>query len=91
MKDKFMNFFGIEKGFKKEFRRQIRSFVVVFLGFTIAFTWRQTISDLSQSLVRLITDIKDSSVLSIISSILITLVCISIIYLTAHFLKEEYD
>ncbi len=91
MKDKLMNFFGIERGFRKEFRRQIRSFVVVFLGFTIAFTWRQTISDLSQSLVRFITDVKDSSVLSIISSILITLVCIIIIYITAHFLKEEYD
>ena len=85
-----MHLFRIESKFKREFRRQMRSFIVVFLGFTIAFTWRQTIFDISTSLMEAITHIKNSSTLSILSSIFITLVSILLIYRTSNLLKEDY-
>ncbi len=85
-----MRFLGIESRFKREFRRQARSFIIVFLGFTIAFTWRQTIFDISSAFMGIITNIKDSSTLSLLASIFITMVSIFFIYLTARLLKEDH-
>ena len=75
--------------FRKEFRRQIRMLVVITLGFTIAFTWRQTIFDLSQSLVQFITKVQGSEELSILTSLFITIFSVLLIFLTSHFLKKE--
>ena len=75
--------------FKREFRRQIRMLIIVTLGFTIAFTWRQTVFDLSQNFVKFITHVQGSSALSILTSAFITILCLLIIYLTAHFLKTD--
>ena len=75
--------------FKREFRRQIRMLIIITLGFTIAFTWRQTVFDLSQNFVKFITNIQGSSTLSIITSVFITILALIIIYVTAHFLKQD--
>ena len=77
----------------KEFRRQLRLLIAITLGFTIAFTWRQTIFDLSFSFIGLITKIQSISILSLLSSIMITLISIGLIYLSAKLLKDkpEYD
>ncbi|MCK5149921.1 hypothetical protein KAJ87_03265 [Candidatus Pacearchaeota archaeon] len=90
MKRKILRFF-LETRFKKEFQRQIRMLIIVTLGFTIAFTWRQTIFDLSLAFVKFVTKIQNTSTLSIFSSAFITLFSIFIIYLTAHFLKGRKD
>ena len=58
--------------FMREFRRQIRMMIVVTLGFTVAFTWRQTVFDISQSIVEFFTHIQSSTKLSIITSWLMT-------------------
>jgi hypothetical protein len=89
MKKRAYRFFIGSRRFEREFKKQIRLLVIVTLGFTIAFTWRQTIFDLSQSLVSFFIELKSNSALSILTSIFITLVSILIIYLTAHFLKDE--
>ena len=75
--------------FKREFRRQIRMLIIVALGFTIAFTWRQTVFDISQNFVKFITKIQGSSTLSILTSLFITILSLLIIYVVAHFLKTE--
>jgi len=75
--------------FKREFRRQIRTLIIVTLGFTIAFTWRQTVFDLSQNFVKFITNIQGSSTLSVLTSVFITLLSLLLIYVAAHFLKHE--
>ena len=75
--------------FREEFRRQVRMLIIITFGFTIAFTWRQTIFDLSQTLVQFITNIKDSSISSILTSLFITFISLFIIYFTAHLLKER--
>jgi len=86
---KIRNFFYIGRNFKKEFRRQLRMLIVITLGFTIAFTWRQTIFDLSQSFVQLILNIKGSTALTLLTSTFITLISIILIYIAAHFLKDD--
>lgn len=77
--------------FKREFRRQIRMLVIITLGFTMAFTWRQTVFDASQSIVQLFIDVQNSTTLSVLTSLLITIISIFLVYLTAHFLKDDQE
>lgn len=85
------NFFIGGRRFKKEFKRQLRLLIIITLGFTIAFTWRQTIFDISRDFVQLITNIQSSSYLSILTSVLITILSLLLIYLTSHLLKESAE
>jgi len=84
MKKRLYRFFIGGRRFHDEFRKQARLLIVFTLGFTIAFTWRQTIFDLSQTFVQFITNVKDSSTLSILASIFITIVSIILIYLASQ-------
>ena len=77
--------------FKREFRRQIRMLIIVTLGFTIAFTWRQTLFDASQELVEFFLHVKGSVTLSILTSLFITIIGVILVYLSAHFLKEDHE
>ncbi len=80
-----------DKSFKREFRRQLRLLIIITLGFTIAFTWRQTIFDLSLNFVSYLTNIENGSELDILTSALITAVSLIIIYITAHILKDRVE
>ncbi len=89
MKKKLYRFFIKGRNFESEFKRQLRMLIVITLGLTIAFTWRQTIFDLSQSFVNFFIHIQSSSFSSILTSIFITIISILLIYITAYFLKEK--
>jgi len=91
MRKRLYNFFIGGERFKNEFRRQIRMIIIVTLGFTIAFTWRQTIFDLSQSFVEFLTHVQSSELSSILTSIFITLLSILLIYITSHLLKNTSE
>ncbi|MFQ5531919.1 MAG: hypothetical protein ACE5ES_04850 [Candidatus Nanoarchaeia archaeon] len=91
MRRKIRRLFHSERRFRNEFRRQLRMLIIVTLGFTIAFTWRQTIFDASQALVQLFTDVQSSTTLSVLTSLFITIVSILLIYITAHYLKNNGD
>jgi len=82
------NYIGVDN-IKKEFRRQLRLLIIITLGFTIAFTWRQTIFDLSFVFVAFLTNIQNNTTLSILSSILITIVSVGLIYVTSYWLKDR--
>ena len=86
MRRKISKYFS-RNGYRREFRHELRLLIVVTLGFTIGFTWRETIFDLSWALMKWATHSQSNSALSILSSIFITLICISLIYLTSYFLK----
>ncbi len=79
------------RGFRKDFKRQLKTLVVVGAGFTIAFTWRQTLFDISERVVSFVTNIKDSSVLSVTTSIFTTLLSITFVLLITYFLKDPTD
>ena len=82
-------FFIEKKRFRNEFRRQIRLLLIITLGFTIAFTWRQTVFDASQAFVKFITHIQNPTASSTITSIFITLVCVALIYLLSYILRDS--
>ncbi|MEK6760908.1 MAG: DUF5654 family protein [Nanoarchaeota archaeon] len=81
--------FGTGRSFRREFKRQIRLLIIITLGFTIAFTWRQTVFDLSLAFVKSMTNIRNDSELSILASLFITVLSVVLIYLVAHLLKDS--
>lgn len=89
MKKGLIDFLKPGRMFRKEFRRQMRMLIVITLGFTIAFTWRQTVFDISRSILVFITHIKSSSVSSVLTSVFITIWAIILIYLASYYLKED--
>jgi len=89
MKKRVVSFFIKGKRFQREFKRQLRMLITVTLGFTIAFTWRQTIFDLSLNFLKLVTAVKDSSFLSFLTSTFITLISLILIYLTSVLLRDS--
>lgn len=89
MKKKISSFFNVGRRFKKEFRRQLRSFIVITFAFTVAFSWRQTTFDLSQNFVKFVTNIENSAASTILTSIFITLMSIVFIYATSYLLRDS--
>ncbi|MCF7910765.1 hypothetical protein K9L16_03770 [Candidatus Pacearchaeota archaeon] len=83
------DYFFIGRRYKKEFKRQIRMLIIITLGFTIAFTWRQTIFDLSQSFVNLILHTQNSPLSSVLTSIFLTVLSLTLILFTAHLLQDN--
>jgi hypothetical protein len=89
MKKRLSNFFVGGRKFRNEFRRQLRSLIIIALGFTIAFSWRETFFDLSQELVQMVINVKSSASLAILTSLFITFFAVILIYLTSYFLRDK--
>ena len=87
---KWLGLFMGERSFRREFKREFKTLLIVTLGFTIAFTWRQTIFDLSLKLLGWITNITDSTELSLLNAFAITLISLALISLTSYFLRDDY-
>ena len=88
MNERIKRFLFGGDSFKKDFIAQIKSLIVFTLGFTIAFSWRQTIFDTTEKLVERILEIQSSSVLSILTSTFITFSSILIIWLILKILDD---
>jgi ABC-type Fe3+ transport system permease subunit len=88
MKEKIRYFFVGGKYFKKEFIEQMRLLIVFSLGFTIAFSWRQTIYDSFETIVEYFTHAQNSVTLSVLTSLLTTIVALVVIFFTSKLLKQ---
>jgi len=91
MKRKVKHFFIGGDNFKKEFRSQLRFLILITLGFTIAFAWRQTIFDIFKTMILYFTNVRNSATASILTSLAITLVSLLVIFLASQFLKDRPD
>ncbi|MBI3333998.1 hypothetical protein HYZ97_00750 [Candidatus Pacearchaeota archaeon] len=89
MREHIKRFLFGGENFKQEFKAQLRLLIVVTLGFTIAFSWRQTFFDSTQRIVQLITHVQDTTGLSILSSLSITIISLIIIWGTTAWLSDE--
>src|SRR3989339_1263501 len=89
MRDTIHRFFIGSDRFAHEFWQEVKMFIIFGLGFTIAFTWRQTIFDTMEYLVQWITNIQSSTSLSILTSVSTTIVCLILIFLTAKFFQDR--
>lgn len=91
MKEKLYRFFVGSEHMKREFFKELRVLILFTLGFTIAFTWRQTIFDVMESIVLFFTHIQNDVSLSIATSTLTTAVCVFFVYLTARYMIRLYQ
>jgi len=77
--------------YRMEVLAELKFLIIVALGFTIAFTWRQTTFDISENIVkRILTNIQSSATLSILASTFITLVSLIIILILSKFPSNRY-
>ena len=91
MKRKLYEYVIGGQNFKKEVKRQIRLLIILTLGFTIAFSWRQTLFDSIQFIVDKVLKIENAVTSSVMTSISITIIALILIYFLAHILKERPD
>jgi hypothetical protein len=89
-RDKIKHFFIGGHNFQSEFRRQMRMIIIITLGFTIAFSWRQTIFDLVQTAVQKFFHLA-AAASSVATSTAITILSLVLIYAASHFLKDKKD
>jgi len=89
MREAIQRFFIGSERFKHEFWEEVKLFIIFGLGFTIAFTWRQTVFDTTESLMRWLTHIQNNASLSVITSIATTIFCIILIFLTSKFFENR--
>jgi len=88
-KEKVSNYYMRGERYRKEIKRELRVLIVVTLGFTIAFTWRQTIFDVFQAaIVRLFNSVGVAAA-SALTSFTITLVSVLLIFITSYFLQDK--
>lgn len=76
---------------KKEFWKELRVLIIFTLGFTIAFTWRQTIYDIVEATVQFFTHMQASAGLSIATSSVTTFLCLVALYFTARYMTRLYE
>jgi hypothetical protein len=73
--------------FGKNFKKYLRMGITAACGFTIAFSWRDTIMNFSKDFVTELAGVASQNSINISSSILITVVGVLIILIAARFLK----
>jgi len=88
-REKINHFFIGGSQYKREFRKQIRMLIIVTLGFTIAFTWRQTVFDTVQTVVQFFITVENSAALSFLTSTTVTLLAILLITITSKILQDK--
>ncbi|MBX4212536.1 hypothetical protein KW787_03735 [Candidatus Pacearchaeota archaeon] len=89
MMDRIYRFFVGGTKYANEFWHEVRMLIVFTLGFTIAFTWRQTVFDTMEAFVQWLTNVHNITSLSILTSSFTTIFCILIIAVVANFLKDK--
>jgi len=85
----FSNFFYVGHKYKEEVRTQIRMFLIFTFAFTIAFTWRETIFDLSKNFMQRVTGAEGTGSISTLASLFITAVFVLLIFITSHYFKKN--
>lgn len=86
---KLSNFFYVGHNYREEVRTQIRMLIIITLAFTIAFSWRETFFELSETFMHWVTGIENKNSLSTLASLFITLISILLIFLASRYLKKE--
>jgi len=89
IKENLHQFFIGGEHFRKEFKNEIRWFIIFSLGFTIAFSWRQTSFDAFEAVVKSLTNIQDPTYASVATSSVITIVSIVIIFVSSKLLQND--
>jgi len=78
----------MKKKFKKELKRQLRMAIAAAIGFLIAFSWRNTIYNLTRKYVEEFTNLAVTTNTELFTSILLTIIGVILILISVKLLKE---
>jgi len=79
-----------KRSFKQEFKKQIRFAITAAIGFTIAFSWRETVFDMFLNFTSRVLDLSiDHYSTKIYTAVLITLLGVLLIFFTSKILKDK--
>jgi len=89
LKHRIRRFLVGGENFKKEVKKEVRLLIFFTFGFTIAFSWRQTIFDGTENLIHhFLTNISSTS-LSLLTSVSITIISLIVIWLASKWFMEK--
>jgi hypothetical protein len=78
-----------KRSFRKEFKRQMKEAIIIAIGFTIAFAWREALFDTFKGVVARFIEISETSYIAEhYASVLITILGILAIYLVAKLMRD---
>lgn len=83
-----MKIFETKRSFRKEFKRQVRLAILAAIGFTIAFSWRETILNAMQNTSINLASSLNLGYSQIFMPLLTSFVGVLIIIITSKLLKE---
>jgi hypothetical protein len=85
-----MNIFETKRSFRLEFKRQIRLAVTAAIGFSIAYSWKESMFATFQSFVTRVFDVPIGHYLTqVYTSIFITFLGVALIFLTSKLLRDR--
>jgi hypothetical protein len=87
---KFQQLLKTKRSFRQEFRKQIRLAITAAIGFTIAFSWRESVFDLFLNFTSRIFDLSiEHYTTKIYTAIFVTILGVVLIFFTSKILKEK--
>ncbi len=84
-----MRLLKVKKGFKKEFRRQLRYAIAAACGFIIVFAWRESIMSFTKTFVEKFAKTTEFVATDIGTAIAITALGVIIIVVSSKLLKDK--
>lgn len=83
-----MHLLKAKKGFRKEFRKQLRYAIAAACGFLIVFAWRDAIISTTKYIVEKIVKSTEIATTNVGTAIVITLLAVGLIILSSKLLKD---
>lgn len=83
-----MRLLKTKKGFRKEFKRQLRYAIAAACGFLIVFAWRDAIISFTKTFVEKIAKTTEFVATDIGTAILITIIGVLLIVISSKLLKD---
>ena len=83
-----MHLLKTKKGFRKEFRRQLRYAITAACGFLIVFAWRDAIISFTKNIVDKIVKSTEIVTTNVGTAIVITVIAVGLIILSSKLLKD---
>jgi hypothetical protein len=77
----------MKEKFKKEFKRQLRMAIAAAIGFTIAFSWKEFVLEITKDWIANISQISGINIVNFYSALAITFIGVLLIIVSSRMLE----
>ncbi len=89
LKNRVSDAFQVSHYYKKEFKKQMRLLIIVTIGFTIAFVWREVIFTFFQAILAHFYQAESALSSQALTATFMTILGIIIILITSKYLQDK--